>query len=38
MSIGVGVGTNKKKAQELAAQDALQNREKWEYLLSGEKL
>jgi ribonuclease III len=38
VTIGVGVGTNKKKAQELAAQDALQNGEKWEYLLRGEKL
>lgn len=38
VTIGVGVGTNKKKAQELAAQDALQNHEKWKYLLAGEKL
>jgi dsRNA-specific ribonuclease len=36
--IGVGVGTNKKKGQELAAQDALQNQEKWEYLLDTQKL
>lgn len=38
VTIGVGVGTNKKKAQELAAQDALQNQEKWKYLLSEEKI
>lgn len=33
VTIGVGVGTNKKKAQELAAQDALQNQEKWSHIL-----
>jgi dsRNA-specific ribonuclease len=36
--IGVGVGTNKKKAQELAAHDALQNQEKWDHLLNEQKL
>lgn len=38
VTIGVGVGTNKKKAQEFAAQDALQNQEKWNHLLSWEKI
>jgi ribonuclease-3 len=38
VTIGVGVGPNKKKAQENAAQDALQNQEKWKYLLDEQKL
>lgn len=32
VTIGTGMGTNKKLAQEASAQDALQNQEKWEYL------
>jgi len=33
VTIGTGIGTNKKLAQEAAATDALQNSEKWSYLL-----
>lgn len=33
VTIGTGIGTNKKLAQEAAAIDALQNQEKWSYLL-----
>lgn len=33
MTIGTGIGTNKKLAQEAAATDALQNADKWEYLI-----
>lgn len=33
VTIGIGIGTNKKLAQEAAATDALQNSEKWSYLL-----
>lgn len=33
VTIGTGIGTNKKLAQEASASNALQNREKWEYLL-----
>jgi len=38
VTIGVGVGTNKKKAQEFAAQNALQNQEKWQYLLDAPQI
>jgi len=34
VTIGTGIGTNKKLAQEAAANDALQNALKWEYLLN----
>jgi dsRNA-specific ribonuclease len=37
VTIGVGVGANKKKAQEFAAQNALQNQEEWQYLLNSEE-
>lgn len=33
VTIGTGMGTNKKLAQESAANDALQHQDKWEYLL-----
>ncbi len=33
VTIGTGIGTNKKLAQEAAATDALQNSEKWSHLL-----
>lgn len=33
VTIGTGVGTNKKLAQEAAATDALAQKDKWEYLL-----
>ncbi len=34
VTIGTGVGTNKKLAQESAAHDALQNHAMWDSLLS----
>lgn len=37
MTIGTGVGTNKKLAQEAAAIDALRQKDTWEYLLQAEK-
>lgn len=37
MTIGTGIGTNKKLAQEAAAVDALQQKDTWEYLLQAEK-
>lgn len=37
VTIGTGVGTNKKLAQEAAAIDALQQKDSWEYLLQAEK-
>ncbi len=33
MTIGTGIGMNKKSAQELAALDAFENQEKWQHLL-----
>lgn len=33
VTIGTGIGTNKKLAQESAASDALAHQEKWKYLL-----
>ena len=33
VTIGTGIGTNKKLAQESAATDALQNQERWQHLL-----
>lgn len=33
VTIGTGIGTNKKLAQESAANDALQNQDNWQYLL-----
>lgn len=37
MTIGTGMGTNKKLAQEAAAIDALHQKNTWEYLLKEEK-
>ncbi len=37
MTIGTGMGTNKKLAQEAAAVDALQQKDMWGYLLKAEK-
>ncbi|MBP7806389.1 ribonuclease III [Candidatus Gracilibacteria bacterium] len=34
VTIGTGIGTNKKLAQEAAATDALQNADKWEHLIN----
>jgi ribonuclease-3 len=34
VTIGTGMGTNKKLAQESAALDALENQEKWQYILT----
>lgn len=36
VTIGTGMGTNKKLAQEAAASDALQQKDKWEYLLQSQ--
>lgn len=33
VTIGTGIGTNKKLAQESAASDALQNQQRWQNLL-----
>lgn len=37
VTIGTGMGTNKKSAQESAANNALENHEIWAYLLTSEK-